>query len=55
MRFLRDVVLQTYLDDVRQARRLLPDGGYERLSPIDGDGFSAQTAFLDLAREDGRS
>jgi polyphosphate kinase len=33
IRYLRDDVLATYLADNTRARRMLPDGSYERLKP----------------------
>jgi polyphosphate kinase len=36
-RYLKDVVLATYLKDNMRARRLLPDGSYERVQPAPGE------------------
>jgi polyphosphate kinase len=56
VRYLRDHVLEAYLRDNVQARRMLPDGTYERLRPKDGEApFDAQAALLaaQVARRDG--
>lgn len=37
VRHIHDDILQTYLSDNLKARRMLPDGSYERVSPQDGD------------------
>jgi polyphosphate kinase len=37
IRYLRDRVLETYLQDNRLARRMLPDGRYQRLYPQPGE------------------
>lgn len=45
---LRSVVLPAYLKDTVNARRLLPDGTYERVRPADGKPpFDVQAWFLD--------
>ena len=36
-RRLRDEILETYLHDTVKARRMLPDGSYERITPAAGD------------------
>jgi polyphosphate kinase len=36
-KYLKDVVLATYLKDNVKARRLLPDGSYERIEPAPGE------------------
>jgi polyphosphate kinase len=36
-RYLKDVVLATYLKDNVKSRRLLPDGSYERIKPAPGE------------------
>jgi polyphosphate kinase len=47
-RYLHDTVLETYLQDNTQARELLSDGTYVRLTPGTGPAVSAQQAFLDM-------
>jgi polyphosphate kinase len=43
---LRDVALPAYLRDTANARRLLPDGSYERITPPDGqEPFNVQAWF----------
>lgn len=37
IRYLRDRVLETYLQDNRRARRMLPDGRYQRVHPQPGE------------------
>ena len=37
IRYLRDEVLDTYLNDNIKARLMSPDGSYERVKPVDGD------------------
>jgi polyphosphate kinase len=37
LRRLRDVVLETYLHDTVKARKMLPDGTYERVRPASGE------------------
>lgn len=37
LRHLRDEVLESYLRDNARARRMRPDGGYERVEPADGE------------------
>ena len=37
IRYLRDRVLETYLRDNRRARRMMPDGTYQRLYPQNGE------------------
>jgi polyphosphate kinase len=50
VRHLRDVVLATYLADDVRARRMLPDGSYERVRPPPGEaGVDAQARLLQLA------
>ncbi|HEX8000323.1 MAG TPA: polyphosphate kinase 1 [Pyrinomonadaceae bacterium] len=45
--YLKDVVLAAYLRDNTKARRLLPDGSYERVRPSSGEArFDSQTYFL---------
>ncbi|HJU55657.1 MAG TPA: hypothetical protein VJ715_13830, partial [Pyrinomonadaceae bacterium] len=45
-RYLKDVVLAAYLKDNVKARRLLPDGGYERVRPAPGEeSFDSQMHF----------
>jgi polyphosphate kinase len=45
--YLKDVVLDAYLRDNTRARRLLPDGTYERLRPATGTAaFDSQKYFL---------
>jgi polyphosphate kinase len=42
-------VLDTYLADNVKARRMLPDGTYERVEPSDGKRVEAQAVFLEEA------
>lgn len=50
IRHLRDEVLATYLADNVKARRLRPDGGYERVQPVAGQPVvNSQTWFLNRA------
>jgi polyphosphate kinase len=52
IRHLRDEVLAAYLADNVKARRLLPDGAYERLRPApDQPAVNSQTWFLHRAGE----
>jgi polyphosphate kinase len=45
-RYLKDVVLNAYLSDNVKARRLLPDGSYERIEPTsDEERFNSQRHF----------
>ncbi len=45
-KYLKDVVLATYLKDNTRARRLLPDGSYERVQPAPGEErFDSQIYF----------
>lgn len=45
-RYLKDVVLASYLKDNVKARRLLPDGSYERVRPAPGEeSFDSQMHF----------
>ncbi len=45
-RYLKDVVLAAYLKDNVKARRLLPDGSYERVRPAPGEeSFDSQMHF----------
>jgi polyphosphate kinase len=47
VRFLRDEILATYLNDNRKARLMLPDGSYKSIKPKDDEAvFVAQEAFL---------
>jgi polyphosphate kinase len=47
VRHLRDVVLGTYLADNVRARRMRPDGGYDRVRPREGEvAVDAQAALL---------
>jgi polyphosphate kinase len=49
-RYVRDVLLETYLRDDRRARRMRPDGTYERLAPPAGTlGVDSQSLLLDPA------
>jgi polyphosphate kinase len=44
--YLKDVVLMAYLKDNVKARRLLPDGSYERIKPASGEEqFDSQMYF----------
>jgi polyphosphate kinase len=44
--YLKDVVLMAYLKDNAKARRLLPDGSYERIKPAPGEElFNSQMYF----------
>ncbi|HKP71972.1 MAG TPA: polyphosphate kinase, partial [Pyrinomonadaceae bacterium] len=46
-RHLKDVILAAYLRDNVKARRLLPDGSYERIQPAEGEEkFDAQLHFM---------
>jgi polyphosphate kinase len=47
LRYLRDTVLQAYLDDTTHARLLQPDGGYARPSAEGRPPFSSQLAFFE--------
>jgi polyphosphate kinase len=50
VRHLRDVVLGTYLADNVRARRMRPDGGYERVRPRDGEpAIDSQATLLAAA------
>jgi len=47
--FLKDVVVAAYLRDNVKARRLLPDGSYERIQPAaDEERFDAQQHFIKI-------
>jgi polyphosphate kinase len=47
-RYLKDVVLASYLKDNVKARRLLPDGSYEPIRPAPGEeSFDSQMYFQD--------
>ena len=47
-KYLKDVVLWAYLKDNLRARRLLPDGSYERVQPALGEErFDSQIYFED--------
>jgi len=49
IRYLRDVVLATYLADNLKAREMIPDGSYRRVKPKEGEPrISAQEAFLNM-------
>ncbi len=48
-RYLRDNLLETYLNDTVQARELLPDGTYRRRMPEDGEPCDSQAFFLTRA------
>ncbi len=51
LRRLRDEVLATYMADTAKARRLRPDGSWERVRPADGaEPFNAQEWFVAQAR-----
>jgi polyphosphate kinase len=46
-RYLRDEMLEVYLRDNVKARRLLPDGTYERIRAGDGEErINSQTYFI---------
>ncbi|HYP02522.1 MAG TPA: hypothetical protein VER76_20190, partial [Pyrinomonadaceae bacterium] len=48
-RHLKDVVLAAYLRDNVKARRLLPDGSYERIPVAEGgERFDSQQYFMDV-------
>jgi polyphosphate kinase len=50
VRHLRDVVLATYLSDNVRARRMRPDGGYDRAHPAPGEpAVDVQAALLHAA------
>ncbi|MDQ1523894.1 MAG: polyphosphate kinase, partial [Pyrinomonadaceae bacterium] len=50
-RHLKDVILAAYLRDNVKARRLLPDGSYERIRPAEGEEkFDSQLHFLNVER-----
>ncbi len=49
-RSVRDDILFTHLRDTHCARRLLPDGSFERLRPKDGKGLNTQKVMLDHQR-----
>ncbi len=50
VRDLREEVLATYLADNVRARRMRPDGSYERVRPRPGEeGTDAQLRLLQLA------
>jgi polyphosphate kinase len=47
--YLKDVVLMAYLKDNVKARRLLPDGSYERIKPASGEEpFDSQMYFQNV-------
>ena len=51
--YLRDEVLAAYLRDNTKARRLLPDGKYERVETAFGDqSFDAQKYFMNRGQEE---
>jgi polyphosphate kinase len=51
VRRLRDEVLATYMADTAKARRLRPDGEWERVLPAEGaEPFNAQEWFVAQAR-----
>jgi polyphosphate kinase len=46
---LKDVILAAYLRDNVKARRLLPDGSYERIQPAPGEEkFDCQLHFMNV-------
>jgi polyphosphate kinase len=48
-RHLKDVILAAYLRDNVKARKLLPDGSYERIRPAEGEErFDSQLHFMDV-------
>jgi polyphosphate kinase len=48
-RHLKEVVLAAYLRDNVKARRLLPDGSYERIQPAEGEEkFDSQLYFMNV-------
>ena len=48
-RHLKDVIIAAYLRDNVKARRLLPDGSYERIQPAEGEErFDSQLHFMDV-------
>jgi polyphosphate kinase len=48
-KYLKDVVLASYLRDNQKARELRPDGSYERVKLAPGEEpFNSQTDFIDL-------
>jgi polyphosphate kinase len=48
-RHLKDVIMAAYLRDNVKARRLLPDGSYERIQPAEGEErFDSQLHFMDV-------
>jgi polyphosphate kinase len=48
-RHLKDVILTAYLRDNVKARRLLPDGSYERIQPAEGEEkFDSQLHFMNV-------
>ncbi len=47
VRYMRDDILQTYLEDTLKARIMQPDGSYRRAQPAEGEpGMAAQEVFL---------
>ena len=53
-RHLRDVVLAAYLRDNTKARRLRPNGDYERVESVVGEEpFDVQKYFIEMSREIG--
>jgi polyphosphate kinase len=51
LRTIVDDILKVHLRDNVQARRLLADGTYERLSPGDGPAMNSQEWFMTHWRE----
>jgi polyphosphate kinase len=50
-KYIRDVILETYLKDNQKARQLMPDGNWVRLRPAEGEApFRAQDIFERLAQ-----
>jgi polyphosphate kinase len=48
-RHLKDVILAAYLRDNVKARKLLPDGSYERIQPAEGEErFDSQLHFMNV-------
>jgi polyphosphate kinase len=49
--YLRDVLLEAYLNDNTKARELQPDGSYARITRGD-ESFNSQTYFMDRPGSD---
>ncbi|HEY9404623.1 MAG TPA: polyphosphate kinase 1 [Pyrinomonadaceae bacterium] len=48
-RHLKDVIMAAYLRDNVKARKLMPDGSYERIQPAEGEErFDSQLHFMDV-------